>query len=286
MRVPGAGITATSCSGPAATRRRPGPARHPGLELAGEVVTLGPGAERFAEGDRSWPRGGGGQAKLACARRARRHAGTQRARPGEAGGAARGVHHRPRRALHAGRPRPGERSRPRAAGGVGTAAVSWAGRPARGLRDRPQRRAPRGVEALGAEAIGPEGFGGARAVRRGTRARGRAQHRARPEGTRHGRPHRGHRRGRRLQGRGQPAGPDGQARTLRLAAPPPAARGEGPAPRAGGARRPAAVRVRRCEVPVVATFPLEEADAAYERFSAGASSARWFSVPSPTKEMA
>src|SRR3954466_12620585 len=38
----------------------------PGLELAGEVVGLGPGAQRFAEGDRVMGIvGGGGQAELA-----------------------------------------------------------------------------------------------------------------------------------------------------------------------------------------------------------------------------
>src|SRR5918911_4441111 len=38
----------------------------PGLELAGEVAALGPGAERFAEGDRVMAIvGGGGQAELA-----------------------------------------------------------------------------------------------------------------------------------------------------------------------------------------------------------------------------
>src|SRR5215212_7309951 len=38
----------------------------PGLELAGEVVGLGPGATRFAEGDRVMAVvGGGGQAELA-----------------------------------------------------------------------------------------------------------------------------------------------------------------------------------------------------------------------------
>src|SRR3954468_12251852 len=42
------------------------PADIPGLELAGEVVALGPGAERFREGDRVMAIvGGGGQAELA-----------------------------------------------------------------------------------------------------------------------------------------------------------------------------------------------------------------------------
>src|SRR5215212_9563577 len=42
------------------------PADIPGLELAGEVEALGPGAERFDEGDRVMAVvGGGGQAELA-----------------------------------------------------------------------------------------------------------------------------------------------------------------------------------------------------------------------------
>ena len=42
------------------------PADIPGLELAGEVVARGPGAERFADGDRVMAVvGGGGQAELA-----------------------------------------------------------------------------------------------------------------------------------------------------------------------------------------------------------------------------
>ena len=42
------------------------PANIPGLELAGEIVALGPGATRFAEGDRVMAIvGGGGQAELA-----------------------------------------------------------------------------------------------------------------------------------------------------------------------------------------------------------------------------
>src|SRR5580692_10839591 len=40
----------------------------PGMELAGEVVALGPGAERFAAGERVMAIvGGGGQAELAVA---------------------------------------------------------------------------------------------------------------------------------------------------------------------------------------------------------------------------
>src|SRR3712207_4423523 len=42
------------------------PADIPGLELAGEVQALGPGAQRFTQGDRVMSiTGGGGQAELA-----------------------------------------------------------------------------------------------------------------------------------------------------------------------------------------------------------------------------
>src|SRR5882757_8043175 len=68
VRVRGAGI-----NGADILQRRgrypapPGsPQDIPGLELAGEVVALGPGATRFAEGDRVMGIvGGGGQAQLA-----------------------------------------------------------------------------------------------------------------------------------------------------------------------------------------------------------------------------
>src|SRR5215208_6251949 len=68
VRVRGAGI-----NGADMLQRRgrypapPGsPQDVPGLELAGEVAALGPGADRFAEGDRVMAIvGGGGQAELA-----------------------------------------------------------------------------------------------------------------------------------------------------------------------------------------------------------------------------
>src|SRR5215218_9243476 len=104
------------------------PADIPGLELAGEVEAIGPGAERFGEGDRVMAVvGGGGQAELAV------------------------VHER------AAMPVPEVAG---ATGGVGTAAVQL-GRAAgarvtatvrnEGLRAQ--------VEELGAHAIDPEGFG-------------------------------------------------------------------------------------------------------------------------------
>ena len=135
----------------------------PGLELAGEVAARGPGAERFAEGDRVMAIvGGGGQAELATVHERQLMPIPDGLSFTEAGGVPGGLHHRPRRALHAGRPAPRR-------------APARAGRRRRG-RDR--RRAARrdgrrprhrhacatptcatGVAALGAhEVIDPEGF--------------------------------------------------------------------------------------------------------------------------------
>src|SRR5918997_569551 len=74
---PGAGevlvrVRAAGLNGADMLQRRGGypappgsPADIPGLELAGEVVALGPGAARFAEGDRVMAVvGGGGKAEL------------------------------------------------------------------------------------------------------------------------------------------------------------------------------------------------------------------------------
>ena len=68
VRVRGAGLNgADILQRKGAYPAPPGsPADIPGLELAGEVVALGPGATRFAEGDRVMAiTGGGGQAELA-----------------------------------------------------------------------------------------------------------------------------------------------------------------------------------------------------------------------------
>src|SRR4051794_40936299 len=75
---PGAGevlvrVKAAGLNGADMLQRRGGypappgsPADIPGLELAGEVAALGPGARRFSEGDRVMAIvGGGGQAQLA-----------------------------------------------------------------------------------------------------------------------------------------------------------------------------------------------------------------------------
>jgi putative PIG3 family NAD(P)H quinone oxidoreductase len=137
------------------------PADIPGLELAGEVVELGPGAERFAVGDRVMAVvGGGGQAELAVLHERAAMPVPAAVDWPPAGGLAEvfvtahdaifgqaGLRSGERLLVHGG------------AGGVGTAAVQL-GRAAgarvtatvRNAELRPE------VAALGAEAIAPDGF--------------------------------------------------------------------------------------------------------------------------------
>jgi putative PIG3 family NAD(P)H quinone oxidoreductase len=133
----------------------------PGLELAGEVQALGPGASRFEEGDRVMAIvGGGGQAELALV-----HERAAMPVPGPldwpAAGGLPEVFTTAHDALftQAGL-RPGEHLLVHgAAGGVGTAAVQL-GRAAGARVTATVRREelrPR-VEELGARAIDPEGF--------------------------------------------------------------------------------------------------------------------------------
>jgi NADPH:quinone reductase-like Zn-dependent oxidoreductase len=136
----------------------------PGLELAGEIVARGPGAERFDEGDRVFAVvGGGGQAELALA-----HEREAMPIPGnldwpEAGGfpevfttahdalfTQAGLAAGERLLVHGG------------AGGVGTAAIQLgrsAGASVTATVRRPELRD--GVSALGAEVVGPDDFGDA-----------------------------------------------------------------------------------------------------------------------------
>ena len=163
VRVAGAGINgADILQRKGAYPAPPGaPADIPGLELAGEVVQRGPGAERFAEGDSVMAiLGGGGQAELAVLHE-------RAAMPVPAGldlvsaGGAAEVFTTAHDALftQAGL-RPGERLLVHGgAGGVGTAAVQL-GRVAGAsvtatVRSESLRAA---VGELGAEAIEPEGF--------------------------------------------------------------------------------------------------------------------------------
>jgi putative PIG3 family NAD(P)H quinone oxidoreductase len=134
----------------------------PGLELAGEVVGLGPGARRFSEGDRVMAIvGGGGQAQLATLHE-------RAAMPVPAGlewpaaGGTPEVFVTAHDALftQAGL-EPGEHLLVHgAAGGVGTAAIQLA--KATGARVTATVRNEQlrgGVAELGAEVVDPEGFG-------------------------------------------------------------------------------------------------------------------------------
>ena len=164
VRVHGAGLNgADMLQRRGAYPAPPGePADIPGLELAGEVAAVGPGARRFSEGDRVMAVvGGGGQAELAIV-----HERTAMPVPEgldwpQAGGLPE-VFTTAHDALftQAGL-RPGEHLLVHgAAGGVGTAAVQI-GRAAGARVTATVRREElrEEVEALGARAIAPEGFG-------------------------------------------------------------------------------------------------------------------------------
>jgi NADPH:quinone reductase len=134
----------------------------PGLELAGEVAALGPGAQRFSEGDRVMAVvGGGGQAELAVLHE-RAVMPVPEALDWPRAGGTPEVFVTAHDALftQAGL-RPGERLLVHGgAGGVGTAAIQL-GKAAGsevGATVRNEGLRPR-VEELGATAIDPEGFG-------------------------------------------------------------------------------------------------------------------------------
>jgi putative PIG3 family NAD(P)H quinone oxidoreductase len=135
----------------------------PGLELAGEVVGLGDGTRRFAEGDRVMAIvGGGGQAELAVLHERAAMPVPEGLEWPQAGGLPE-VFTTAHDALftQAGL-RPGEHLLVHGgAGGVGTAAVQLgraAGARVTATVRREELRA--GVEDLGARAIAPEGFEG------------------------------------------------------------------------------------------------------------------------------
>ena len=137
------------------------PADIPGLELAGEVAGLGPGAGRFEEGERVMAVvGGGGQAELAVV-----HERAAMPVPGplewpQAGGLPEVFTTAHDALFTQAALRPGEHLLVHgAAGGVGTAAVQlgrMAGARVTATVRREELRAH--VEELGASAIDPEGF--------------------------------------------------------------------------------------------------------------------------------
>jgi NADPH2:quinone reductase len=133
----------------------------PGLELAGEVVGRGPGAERFAEGERVMAVvGGGGQAELAVVHE-RAAMPVPDALDWPAAGGFPEVFTTAHDALFTqARLRVGERLLVHGgAGGVGTAAIQLGRATGARVTATVRREELRGrVAALGAEAIDPEGF--------------------------------------------------------------------------------------------------------------------------------
>jgi len=133
----------------------------PGLELAGEVVSLGPGARRFGEGDRVMAIvGGGGQAELAVVHERAAMPIPNAVEWPQAGGIPE-VFTTAHDALftQAGL-RPGDHLLVHGgAGGVGTAAVQLGSATGARVTATVRREELRGgVEQLGARAIDPEGF--------------------------------------------------------------------------------------------------------------------------------
>ncbi|HUN77771.1 MAG TPA: zinc-binding dehydrogenase [Solirubrobacteraceae bacterium] len=135
----------------------------PGMEIAGEVAAVGPGARRFGEGDRVMAIvGGGGQAELAVVHE-RELMPVPDALDWPAAGGLPEVFVTAHDALFTqARLRPGERLLVHGgAGGVGTAAIQLArATGARAVATVRREEARAEVAALGAEAIPPEGFAG------------------------------------------------------------------------------------------------------------------------------
>ena len=164
VRVRGAGVNgADMLQRKGAYPAPPGsPPDIPGLELAGEVTALGPGARRFGEGDRVMAVvGGGGQAELAVVHERAAMPVPENLDWPQAGGLPEVFTTAHDAIFTQAGLRPGEHLLVHGgAGGVGTAAVQL-GR-ATGARvtatvRREEHRAE--VEKLGAYAISPEGFG-------------------------------------------------------------------------------------------------------------------------------
>jgi putative PIG3 family NAD(P)H quinone oxidoreductase len=134
----------------------------PGLELAGEVAALGPGATRFAEGDRVMGIvGGGGQAELAVVHERQLMPVPEELSWPEAGGLPEVFTTAHDAVFSQAGLRPGERLLVHGgAGGVGTAAIQLAhaagARVTATVRNEELRDR---VAAFGAEVIPPEDFG-------------------------------------------------------------------------------------------------------------------------------
>jgi putative PIG3 family NAD(P)H quinone oxidoreductase len=137
------------------------PADIPGLELAGEVAALGPGASRFAEGDRVMAIvGGGGQAELALVHERQLMPVPKGLAWPQAGGLPETFTTAHDAIFTQACLRPGEHLLVHGgAGGVGTAAVQLGRAIGAHVTATVRNEASRaGVAAFGAEVIAPEGF--------------------------------------------------------------------------------------------------------------------------------
>jgi NADPH:quinone reductase len=133
----------------------------PGLELAGEVAARGPDAERFQEGDRVMAVvGGGGQAELALVHERAAMPVPEGVDWPAAGGLPEAFVTAHDALFSQAGLRPGERLLVHGgAGGVGTAAVQLGRAAGARVTATVRREELRGqVEALGAEAVDPDGF--------------------------------------------------------------------------------------------------------------------------------
>jgi NADPH:quinone reductase len=134
----------------------------PGLELAGEVVARGPGAERFADGDRVMAVvGGGGQAELAVVHERAATPVPDTLDWPAAGGVPEVFTTAHDAVFTQAELKPGERLLVHGgAGGVGTAAVQLGRAAGAEVVATVRNEALRAdVEALGARVVAPDGFG-------------------------------------------------------------------------------------------------------------------------------
>ncbi len=164
VRVRGAGINgADMLQRKGAYPAPPGsPPDIPGLELAGEVVSTGPGAARFSEGDRVMAVvGGGGQAELAVVHERAAMPVPEGLDWPQAGGLPEVFTTAHDAIFTQAGLRPGEHLLVHgAAGGVGTAAVQLGRAAGARVTATVRREEHRGeVGKLGATAIAPDGFG-------------------------------------------------------------------------------------------------------------------------------
>jgi NADPH:quinone reductase-like Zn-dependent oxidoreductase len=134
----------------------------PGMELAGEVAALGPGATRFAEGDRVMGIvGGGAQAELLAVNERLLSPVPDGLSWAEAGGASEVFITAQDAVFTQAELKPGERLLVHGgAGGVGTAAIQLGGATGATVYATVRREELREqVAAFGAEVLAPEGFG-------------------------------------------------------------------------------------------------------------------------------